>query len=81
MKKQKSKLPKWVLAHKMPKTEIRLINGHYYVYEVTSKWNPEKKRSQKITGKLLGKITQEGFIESDKNKLRQMTKKVLKKSA
>ncbi len=78
MKTKKSKFPQWVLAHKRPKTEIRFINGHYYLYEITSKWNPEKKRSQKITGKLLGKITQEGFIESDKNKLRQMTKQALK---
>ena len=64
--------PQWATKHKRKGTELRLINGKYYLYEVTSKWNPEKKRSQKITGKLLGKITQkDGFIESDKNKLRK----------
>ncbi len=36
------------------------------MYEVTSRWNPEKKRAQKITGRLLGKVTPEGFIESPK---------------
>jgi len=64
--------PQWATKHKRKGSELRLIKGHYYLYEVSSKWNPEKKRSQKITGKLLGKITKEdGFIESDKAKLRK----------
>ncbi|CAM0116969.1 transposase [Rhabdochlamydiaceae symbiont of Dictyostelium giganteum] len=57
--------PKWALIHKKPGMELRLIKGHYYLYEVSSKWNKEKKRAQKITGKILGKITEkEGFIPS-----------------
>jgi len=60
------KHPEWALKHKRKGTELRHINGTYYLYEVTSKWNPEKKRPQKITGRLLGKITPEGFIESPK---------------
>jgi hypothetical protein len=64
--------PEWALACKRKGTELRLLNGKYYLYEVTSKWNPQKKRSVKITGKLLGKITQtEGFVESDKARLRK----------
>jgi transposase len=64
--------PKWVTKHKRKGTELRFLNGKYYLYEVSSKWDPEKKRPKKITGKLLGKITQEdGFIESDKAKLRK----------
>lgn len=59
-----TKHPEWALKHKRKGTELRLIKGHYYLYEVTSKWNPEKKRAQKITGKLLGKITPEGFFPS-----------------
>ncbi len=31
-----------------------------------SKWNPEKKRPHKITCRLLGDITPEGFIEFPK---------------
>lgn len=80
MKKQKSKHPDWVLAQRKAKTEVRFLNGTYYLYEATSKWDPQKKRSQKISGKLLGKITPEGFVESDKYKLRQMSKPVLKTS-
>jgi transposase len=67
-----SKHPQWATRHKRKGTELRLINGKYYLYEVSSKWDPEKKRPQKITGKLLGRITkEEGFIESDKAKLRK----------
>lgn len=63
--------PKWALKHKRKGTELRLIRGTYYLYEVSSRWNPEKKRAQKITGRLFGKITQEGFIQSPKYALAQ----------
>jgi transposase len=66
-----SPYPDWVNAHRQKGTEIRCINGQYYVYQVSSKWNPEKKRAQKITGKLIGKITPEGFVESSKENLRK----------
>jgi transposase len=69
---KKSPHPHWALEHKRPGSELRRINGRYYLYEVSSKWDPEKKRAKKVTGKLLGKISEEeGFIESDKNKLRR----------
>lgn len=71
--------PEWATKHKRKRTELRFLNGRYYLYEVTSKWDPKKKRSKKITGKLLGKITKEdGFIESDKAKLRRQTLAVSK---
>ena len=64
-------LPEWVLKFKEPKTEIKAIKGGYYKYAVEYKYNAQKKRTDKITGVLLGKITEkEGFIPSDKNKLR-----------
>ncbi len=69
--------PAWALKHKKKGTELRNIRGHYYLYEVTSKWNPELKRSKKITGRMLGKITKEdGFVESDKERLRKQSLKV-----
>lgn len=55
--------PDWVLKHKRKGVELRKIRGHYYVYEVSSKWNKDLKRSQKITGKYLGTITEaDGFV-------------------
>ena len=53
---KKSLHPEWALACKRKGTELRLLKGKYYLYEVTSKWNPQKKRSVKITGKFLGRI-------------------------
>jgi hypothetical protein len=58
-----SKHQEWALKHKRPGTELRLMSGRYYLYEVSSKWNKEKKRAQKISGKILGRITEEkGFV-------------------
>jgi len=69
---KKTSHPAWALAFKRKGTELRLLNGRYYLYEVTSKWSPEKKRSVKITGKLLGSITEaSGFVESEKERLRR----------
>jgi hypothetical protein len=64
-------LPEWVLAFKEPKTEIKLIKGVYYKYAVSYRYNALKGRTDKITGHLLGKISQDaGFIPSPKNILR-----------
>ena len=63
--------PAWVLKFREPKTEIKLVKGGYYKYTVEYKYNPVKKRTDKVTGALLGKITElEGFTESNKNQLR-----------
>jgi hypothetical protein len=56
--------PEWALKHKKPGTELRLMKGRYYLYAISSKWNKEKKRAQKITGKILGRITESGFTPS-----------------
>ena len=37
--------------------EIRCISGHFYVYEISSKWDPKKGKARKVTGKSVGKIT------------------------
>eukprot|EP01035_Chromulina_nebulosa_P032601 gene32601-43556_t len=63
--------PEWVLKFREAKTEIKLVKGGYYKYAVEYKYNPAKKRTDKVTGTLLGKITeQDGFAPSDKNQLR-----------
>jgi hypothetical protein len=70
--KQKIIHPSWALECKRKGTELRYIRGNYYLYAVKSKWNPDKKRSVKITGQLLGKITEaDGFVESEKARLRK----------
>lgn len=60
--------PEWVEKQRRPGTNINRIRGKYYLYEVTSVWNKEKKRAQKKTGKYLGRITEEGLIPPRKKK-------------
>jgi len=38
-----AKHPEWANKHKRKGTKLRYINGRYYLYQVTSKWDPEKK--------------------------------------
>ena len=43
--------------------EIRCISGHFYVYEISSKWDSAKGKARKVTGRSVGKITlEDGFI-------------------
>lgn len=71
-------LPEWAQKFKEPKTEIRIIGGHCYKYQVEYRYNKEKKRTDKITIGLLGKITeQDGFIPSDKHLLKEQANAVL----
>jgi len=57
--------PDYVLNFsKPPRTEIKYIRGHWYLYEATSKYDPKKKRAQKISGRCLGAITSDGLTPS-----------------
>jgi transposase len=63
--------PDWVLAQKRKGTAIHCIKGYYYLYEVSSQWDPVKKRPRRITGKLIGRITPEGLTPSGQRQPRQ----------
>ncbi len=55
--------PEWVLKHKQKNTEIRKLKGRYYLYKITSKWSPQKKRTKKVTLGMVGVITEkDGLI-------------------
>ena len=54
--------PDWVLKEKRPGTNISKIGNNYYLYEVTSQWDKEKKRAKKITKSYIGRITESGLI-------------------
>ena len=72
-------LPEWVQKFKEPRTEIKFIKGTYYKYEVRYQYNKEKKKTDKITVRLLGKLTEaEGFISSDKDLIRQKAEQLPK---
>ena len=69
-------LPDWVSKHKKSGTEVRLIKGRYYLYEISSVWDPEKGRARKITGKFLGRITESGMIKPKHERVRESMKNV-----
>lgn len=65
-------IPEIIKSHRPPGCEIKFINGHYYVYKVSSKWDKIGKKAKKISGQLIGKILpNEGFIPSGKASLKK----------
>jgi len=61
----KRERPDFVLNYKKPKnTEIKYINGYWYLYERSSYYDSQKKTMHKKSGKILGKITESGFIKA-----------------
>lgn len=54
--------PDWVAKFRTTGTEVQQKGDKFYLYEVTSKYDPEKKRAKKVTGKYLGAIRPEGVI-------------------
>lgn len=57
--------PEWATKYRKPGTELRFIRNKYYLYAVSSVYDPISKKGKKITGKILGSITQtNGFVES-----------------
>jgi transposase len=73
---KKEEMPKWVLKYQTVGTQAVKIGNNYYLYKVTSKWNPRKGRSQKITEKYLGKITSEGVIKSKHERIKETLKNI-----
>ena len=55
-------LPDWVKKYKTKGVEIRASGNRYYAYEMTSRWNREKKRADKITGRYLEVVTHDGIV-------------------
>jgi hypothetical protein len=65
-------LPDWIQQYKEPLTEIKRVKNGFYKYQVAYVYNKEKKRTEKKTIRLLGKITEgEGFVPSSKDELRR----------
>jgi Transposase len=61
--------PDYVVRFKKPvNTEIKKIGEHYYLYSRKSVYDPKTQRMRKKSGKVLGKITADGFVESNARK-------------
>lgn len=61
--------PQWALDQKKPGTELRLIRGKYYLYSYKTIYDKQRKGPRKVTGKILGRITEQGFFPSGKRQL------------
>ncbi len=73
---KKTTHPEWAIAHKKQGTELKLINGRYYLYGAKSVYDKTLKRSKKVSLEILGSITQDkGFIPSSKKELKEKSKK------
>ena len=68
--KKKSPYPDWVIAHRKPGTEIRIIRGNYYLYSVKAYYDKELKKGRKKTLAYLGRITEdEGLVAPTQKKV------------
>ena len=57
--------PDYVLHFSRPaNTEVKYIRGHWYLYERSNVYDPQLGRSRKKSGKILGSITEQGFVPS-----------------
>jgi len=72
---EKMNHPEWATKFKTKGTELRLISGRYYLYQITSKYDKERKVTKKITLGFLGRITEEdGLIPKGENSKRKQPK-------
>lgn len=59
----KHEKPDYVLKFDRPVgTEIKCINGNWYLYECKSVYDKETKKKRKVSGPMLGSIKPEGFV-------------------
>lgn len=59
-------LPEWVQKFKTKGISIQKRGDSYLAYRISSKWDPKKKRSQKITEEYLGVVTPNGIYKPRK---------------
>ena len=73
----KNSHPLWATKHRTSGTELRFINGRYYLYAYKTIYDPIDKRPKKLSGSIIGRIIEkEGLVKSDKSDLkRQLAEK------
>jgi len=69
--------PEFIQSFERPAgTEIKCINGHYYLYERKSVYDPGTKRKKKKSGTLLGTITEHGLVPKKEKVAQQELKEI-----
>ncbi len=69
-------IPGWAAAQKKRGTEVRCLNGRYYLYRISSVWDPEKGRARKVTEGYLGAITKDGLLKPKHERANEIMKNV-----
>lgn len=62
-------LPDWVKKYQEKGTQAVRIKNNYYLYKITSIWDPQKGRARKVTEKYLGKITPDGIVKPKQERI------------
>ena len=69
--------PQWATKYRTKGTELRNIKGNYYLYEYKTVYDAVRKRAKKVSGRLLGRITEkEGLVDSSKLKLHRQLERI-----
>jgi hypothetical protein len=61
--------PDWVLKQRTKGAHVIRRGDHYYLYMVTSVWNSEKGRAQLKTEKYPGRITPDGLVPPEQERM------------
>jgi len=69
-------LPDWVLKYKEKGTEVKQINGHYYLYRVRSEYRASEGVSRKVTEAYLGRLTPDGLVKPRHERVLEAMKEV-----
>ena len=59
----RSNYPEWVEKHRSKNREIKKIGDNYYLYKRSTVYDPATKRSRKVSGEYIGKITENGIVK------------------
>ena len=63
---KKNTYPDWVEKHRGKNREIKHIGNNFYLYERKTVYDKDTKKPKKISGRYIGKITENGLIEAQK---------------
>ncbi len=69
-------LPTWALKRREKGTEVKRINGRYYLYKVRSVYDAATGRSKKVTEGYLGRLTPDGIVKPKSERVLEAMKDV-----
>lgn len=68
--------PDWVLRYREKGTEVKRINGRYYLYKVRGEYDASAGVSRKVSEAYLGKLTPDGLVKPKQERTLEAMKEV-----